>query len=198
MINIDIVTVFHNETNHRQQIELFQSIKRHERTGGYCLIAVDNRVTNRGFARACNLGAFHPNATAPIIGFLNPDARVNGQFIDAATAPIDDTTVITGARFPKPQKQLQVWGIRNFVCGAAMFVQRKWFTAVNGFDEQFVWAWEEVDLIRQAESQRLQCKPIVLPIEHESPTIVSPEDRRYKQTYFDLGAKRYYRKWGSR
>lgn len=198
MIGVDIITVFHNETNYEQHLELFDAIKKHEPNGGYRLIAIDNRVNNRGFAKACNLGAFHPGVDAPIIGFINPDAKVHGPFINAASAALDDLTVITGARFPKPARQLQEWGIRNFVCGAAMFVQRRWFAAVNGFDEQFVWTWEEIDLIRRAESQGLRCDPIYLPIEHDSPTTVSAADRRYKQTYNDLGAKRFYIKWGSR
>lgn len=196
MIRLDIVTVFHNEINYQLHLELFDAIKKHEPDGGYRLLGVDNRVHNRGFARACNIGAFHPEADAPVVGFLNPDAKVHGPFIDQAVNAIDGRVVITGAQFHKSPKELQAWGITKFVCGAAMFVQRRWFTAVGGFDEQFVWSWEEVDLIRQAESQGLVCAPLPLPIDHDSPAQNSEQDRRYKESNFNLGCQRYYSKWG--
>lgn len=196
MIQVDLVTVFHNETNHVQQQKLRRHIAALEPNGGYRFIAVDNRVTNRGFAKACNVGAFHPEATAPIIGFLNPDVHIDGPFLDLVIATINDTTVITGCRFDKADEELSAWGVKDWVCGAAFFVQRRWFTAVGGFDEQYVWAWEETDLVRQAESQSLVVRPIPLPIRHSSPSVDTASDARYKYTHFTRGAQRFYRKWG--
>lgn len=192
----DLITVFHNSTNHAQHLELQRLIALHEPDGGYRFIAVDNRYHNRGFARACNVGALHPDADAPIIGFLNPDVAVDGGFIDRAAAAIDNHTVITGCRFDKPDVELRHWGVDDWVCGAAFFVQRRWFAAVGGFDEQFTWAFEETDLIRQAQAQGLACQSIGLPIRHESPSVDSPEDGRYKQVHFQRGSQRFFSKWG--
>jgi GT2 family glycosyltransferase len=196
VINIDLVTVFHNETNYAQHRQLARQLALHEPDGGYRIIAVDNRTTNRGFARGCNLGALHPDAHAAVIGFLNPDAEIDGSFIATVLATIDGTTVITGARFAKPDSELRAWGVRDWVCGAAMFVQRRWFESVDGFDEQFVWSWEETDLIRQAERHGLTCRSIPLPIRHHSPNVDTPADARYKHANFNQGAQRFYRKWG--
>lgn len=196
MMKIDIVTVYHNEDNYLLHGRLRESLAMHEPDGGYRFIAVDNREHNRGFARACNLGALHPDHDAPIIGFLNPDVRVKGAFIDEVEGILTDSVVITGCRFGKPRYELNIWGVDDWVCGAALFVRRDWFKSVGGFDEQFTWAWEETDLIRQAEVAHLRCRSIVLPIEHESPAKDSPADTAYKRYHFDQGAKRFARKWG--
>jgi GT2 family glycosyltransferase len=193
----DLITVFHNATNYEQHCQLQDAIAAHEPTGGYRFIAVDNRTTNRGFAKACNLGALHAGGDAPIIGFLNPDVIIEGPFLDAVERTLDDRTVITGARFGKPQRELDIWGVRDWVCGAALFVQRRWFQSVGGFDEQFVWSFEETDLIRRAETDGWQVRSILLPIRHESPAENSPEDAQYKQLHFSRGQQRYYRKWGT-
>jgi GT2 family glycosyltransferase len=191
---VDIVTVFHNDTNFRQHQELFEAIRKHEPDGGYSVTAIDNRENNRGFAVACNLGAFQAGATAPIVGFLNPDATVHGPFIDTVASTLDATVVITGCRFGKPQRELKLWGVKDWVCGAALFVSRSWFTDVGGFDEQFIWS-HELDLIRRAESQGRHCRSIPLPINHHSPDIDTPEDAAYKQRHFQQAAYNYQRKW---
>lgn len=194
---IDIVTVFHNEKNFAQSLELSRSVTKHETDGGYRLIGVDNRRKNRGFAQACNLGAFHPTADAPIIGFLNPDLVVAGPFIDLVEQTLVRPVVITGHRFDKPQRELDLWGLRNWVCGAALFVERTWFLSVGGFDPQFVWSFEESDLIRQAEMTGLACKALPLPFEHRSPDEDTLEDAAYKRLHFAQAHDRYYRKWGT-
>jgi GT2 family glycosyltransferase len=194
----DLVTVFHNDTNHAQHIELRDAIGRHEPLGGYRFIAVDNRTTNRGFARACNLGALGVGADAPIIGFLNPDLEVHGPFLDKVAATINDRVVIAGERFGKAHHELAFWGVQDWVCGAAFFVQRTWFEAVHGFDEQFEWAWEETDLIRQAQADSRTCRSIPLPVKHGSPDVDSPTDVQYKRTHFQRGSQRFYSKWGRR
>jgi hypothetical protein len=193
----DLVVVFHNDSNYRQHRELRAALGQHE-TAGYTFIGVDNRVHNRGFAAGCNLGAFARGAEAPIIGFLNPDAVVTGPFIGQVAEVLTGPTVITGCRFGKAQRELDNWGVTDWVCGAALFVTRKWFTAAKGFDIQFVWGWEETDLIRRAEAQNLQCRSIALPIEHRSPDENSAEDVAYKHRYFALGSKRFYNKWPKR
>jgi GT2 family glycosyltransferase len=197
-VNIDLVTVYHNETNRQQHLALRDAVAEHEPNGGYRYIGVDNRTCNRGFAAGCNLGAFHPEATAPIIGFLNPDVTVSGPFIATVKASLKPPVVITGCRYGKSAHELDLWGVTDWVCGAAFFVERKWFQAVGGFDVQFVWSWEETDLIRQAQDQGLRCQSIELPIGHQSPTEDEPKDVTYKRYNFDQGQKRFARKWGRR
>lgn len=195
---IDIVTVFHNERNYKQHLELREQIAKVHPEGGWRFIGVDNREINRGFARACNLGAFNEKATAPIIGFLNPDCEVYARFIPAVEKMFEagrSKTVITGCRYGKAKRELDIWGVHDWVCGAAMFVRRKWFTEVGGFDEQFVWGFEETDLIRRAERAGLRCESTRLPIKHSSPTEEMPEDAQYKRHYFELSGRRYHRKW---
>lgn len=197
MIRADLVTVFHNAVNYEQHQRLFADIGRFEPDGGFRLIGVDNRLNNRGFAAGCNLGAFHPEAKAPIIGFVNPDLLVRGPFLDDVEQALDGPVVITGHRFGKAQRELDIWGVRDWVCGAAMFVRRSWFTQVGGFDEQFTWGWEETDLIRRAQAMALRCHSIPLALAHESPAVDSVEDASYKRFHFEQGAKRFYTKWGS-
>jgi hypothetical protein len=193
-MKIDIVTVFHNDTNYAQQLRLQQSLHDHE-PGGYRFIAVDNRQINRGFARACNLGAFLPKADAPLIGFLNPDAVIHGPFIAKVQAALNGPVVITGCRYGKPDRELAAWGVADWVCGATLFTLRPWFTSVGGFDEQFVWSHEETDLIRRAQEQGRSCRSIELPIQHRSPEHDTPEDAKYKSVQFAQAQTRFYRRW---
>lgn len=197
MISADIVTVYHNEDNYQLHLELLAALKQHERRS-FRFIGVDNRTINRGFAAGCNLGAFHPEATAPVIGFLNPDVQIRGTFIEKAAAQLRRPVVITGCRYGKPQRELDVWGVNDWVCGATFFVERKWFQTVGGFDTQFVWSWEETDLIRQAQSQNLAVKSIELPIVHTSPETNTPEDSNYKRFHFEQGRRRFTQKWQRR
>lgn len=194
-LRADIITVYHNDTNYEQHRQLRESLVRHEPEGGFTFIGVDNRVTNRGFARGCNLGAFSKGAGAPVIGFINPDAVVTGPFLEEVAAALVRPVVITGRRFGKPQSELDLWGVSDWVCGAALFVERQWFTDVGGFDERYVWGWEETDLIRQAQRQGLTCRSIDLPIEHHSPTQNSPVDANFKRHHFERGARQFYSKW---
>lgn len=196
IIRADLVTVFHNDENYLQHLQLRDAIAHHEPNGGYRFIGVDNRTTNRGFAGACNLGALHPDVDAPIIGFLNPDTEIGGPFLGPVTATLTGRVVITGCRFGKPQAELDHWGVPEWVCGAALFTTRSWFQAVGGFDEQFVWSWEETDLIRRAYTQGLECRSLDLPVAHSSPSDDSIADTAYKHFHFNQGRKRYARKWG--
>lgn len=194
-MSIDIVTVVHNATNTAQAVDLEKAIAAHE-DNEFQFVVVDNSTENRGFAKACNWGALHPDVRSPIIGFLNPDVVVNGPFIDAVRAALEDpNVVITGCRFGKPARELAIWGVQDWVCGAAFFVKRSFFAPRHGFDEQFVWAWEETDLIRQAEHEGLRVRSIQLPLEHASPSGDSSQDIIYKRRNFELGAQRFEAKW---
>jgi GT2 family glycosyltransferase len=193
----DLITVYHNDAYRDLYLRLRDDLKRAEPDGGYRYLGVDNRRDNRGFAAACNVGAFHVAAISPIVGFLNPDVTVEGPFIDAVTAALTDNTVITGCRFGKPANELRAWGVTEWVCGAAMFVKRDFFVSVGGFDVQFTWSWEETDLIRQAESRGYKCQPLNLPIRHDQ-SYNDPADSNYKRYHFAQGERRYRAKWGTR
>jgi GT2 family glycosyltransferase len=76
------------------------------------------------------------------------------------------------------------------------FVRRDFFTAGGGFDERFVWSFEETDLIRQAQVLGKSVVDLQLPIQHASPDQDTEEDAEYKRQNFDLSSTRYYAKWG--
>lgn len=194
---IDVVTVFHRDENYRLAMDLRSSLERYEKTVPWNFIGVDNRVDNRGFSKGCNFGA--SQGSAPIIGFLNPDVRVQAAFLQQVVDAFERPhTVIAGERFGKTQREIEIWGCREWVCGAAMFVDREWFDGHGGFDEQFVWGWEETDLIRRAQVDQKIVVALDLPILHQSPIHNPPEDAEYKNRWFNDGAKRYQRKWPSR
>lgn len=194
---IEIVTVFHKDENAALAEQLHEAVSKHEDESLFSFIGVDNREVNRGFSRGSNYGALQLAEGAPYIGFLNPDCVVKGPFIERVVTLLrQPEIVITGCRFGKPQHELRVWGVKDWVCGAALFVERDWFEEVGGFDERFVWGWEETDLIRRAEVQGRLCRSTKLPIHHVSPSDDTPEDIRYKHHYFDQGQVEFYRKWG--
>lgn len=194
MCDIDIVTVAHNNHNKKLAEYLLAELSRVE--NGFSFYVHDNSVENLGFAKGCNRGAFREGAQAPLIGFLNPDVSVQGKFIHSVKQILTaKDTVITGNRYRKPDRELREWGVTDWVCGACFFVRRDWFTEKGGFDETYVWAWEETDLIRQAESEGKRVVSTALPIFHQSPTIEPPEDSRYKREHFGAGREYFYRKW---
>jgi GT2 family glycosyltransferase len=190
---VDIVTVFHNQKNKAEALATLNDLLDVEDSQRWRWVPVDNRVQNRGFAAGCNLGAAH--GTAPVIGFLNPDVEIRGPFLDAVRRVLGGPVVITGCRFGKPDLELRAWGVRDWVCGAAFFVTRQFFEEMGGFDEQFVWGWEETDLIRRAQAHNLRVRSIPLPIHHVSPDVDSPSDTQYKRHHFEKGAARFKAKW---
>lgn len=190
---IDVVTVFHNQAYKNMAEEMSESLFRHE-PDRVTLTMVDNSVVNRGFSAACNLGA--KGGSADIVGFINPDAIIEGTFVQKVYNSLSDIIVITGCRYDKPDREVKIWGLQDWVCGAAFFVRRDWFEKVGGFDERYSFCFEESDLIKQAELEHKRCKSIDLPIRHDSPDYNSPEDAAYKQYWFNKGAKIYKEKWG--
>lgn len=190
---IDIVSVYHKD----ETFHLFQNMTAQAylyEGDRVKVLGVDNRVDNRGFSRGCNYGATF--GEAPVIGFINPDAVIEGPFVDRVLQALDNPAiVITGERFHKPQSELRIWGVRDWVCGACFFVKRDFFEERGGFDEGYVWGWEETDLIRQAQAEDLFVRSISLPIEHSSPSRNTLSEARYKQRHFDKGAERFRSKW---
>jgi GT2 family glycosyltransferase len=191
---IDIVTVSHNAKNEALARRLGNVLRSHSDCH-YNFVTVNNRVHNVGFGPACNLGARH--GICPIVGFLNPDVEVSGEFSHLVCEAFEDPeVVIAGENFGKPEWEYNLWGCADWVCGAAFFVRRGWFEVVGGFDERYKWSWEETDLIRLAQEQGKKVKSIELPISHASPTGDNHADRLYKSTHFEQGKKLFDAKWG--
>jgi len=195
VIRMDIVSVFHNQVNFSEHEALKLQIAEHHPEGGYRFVGVDNRINNRGFAVGCNRGALAAGLDSPIIGFINPDTWVGGSFIREVEKVVAQGVTITGCRYGKSEHELNLWGVRDWVCGASFFVTREFFTRVGGFDEQFVWGWEETDLIRQAQAAGNPVRSIDLPLRHSSPDMDTPQDIRYKNYHFAAGGKRFNQKW---
>lgn len=192
---VEIVTVFHNLRNKRQAVDLRDAVSMFE--PDVEVHFVDNTKINRGFAKACNLGAAW--CTAPVIGFLNPDVVLSGAFVKPVMkAFADENVVIAGERFGKSDRELRIWECRDWVCGAAMFVRADWFEQQGGFDERFVMYFEEADLIKRAEQDGRVVRSIKLPIVHESPAEEDSQDVAFKRKHFDRSARLFEEKWGNR
>lgn len=189
---MDIVTVYHNETNFLQSVELNKRLLVLEEDFTFNLI--DNSIENRGFAKACNIGA--SRGDHEVIGFLNPDVEVDGPFFAAVEEAFsEEDVVITGSNHGKSQREVRAWGLNNWVCGCTMFVRRDWWDSVGGFDERYFWSYEDTDLCRQAERDGKKVLPIDIPIRHESPSENSPEDTLIKQRSHALAHAAFCTKW---
>lgn len=191
---IDIVTVAHNDAYMELAERLYWQIDAFEKDFTYTIH--DNRIDNIGFSAGCNKSALSPDLSGEIIGFLNPDVIVDGSFVASVNqVMMDPQIVITGNRFGKSAVELREWGVKDWVCGATFFVRRDWFTSVGGFDERFVWAWEETDLIRQAELAGFRVVSKELRLSHNSPSSDTDEDAEYKVRHFENGRNAFYSKW---
>ena len=192
---VDLVTIVHNDMNRSFAERLRVGLELHE-PDNYRLIVRDNFAVNLGFAKGCNWGA--KQATSDIIGFVNPDVIVHGAFLDRVSEVFtDENVVITGESFREPGHAYGHIGLKSWVCGAALFVRKSWFDEVGGFDEQFVWSWEETDLCRLAESQGHVVKPVRLALQHDRSHVKdeSEIDRKYKHKHMIEGSKIYHAKW---
>lgn len=190
---MDIVTVFHNNRNFDQAIDLHKRLIELE-GDGFTFSLMDNSIDNKGFSKACNIAAMRGNAE--VIGFINPDVQVEDNFIERVYSEFEDEElVITGGRHGKSQSDLRVWGVSDWVCGCTMFVRRSFFEEVGGFDEQFVWSFEDTDLCRQAEFCGKVVRSIDLPLHHESPQEDNRRDSNYKKHHFAMASGLYYKKW---
>lgn len=192
----DIVTVVHNHENYKLSESLLESLRQHEDPGSFNFIRHSNMGNNLGFAKGCNIGA--SQGDAEFIGFINPDAEILAPILATVAGVFaDESIVITGERFNKADWELRGWGVRDWVCGACFFVRRDWFERVGRFDEGYVWAWEETDLIRRAQEEGRLVRSITLPVRHESPSNDNAEDVEYKTKHFAASGARFYRRWGN-
>lgn len=192
---IDLVTIIHNDVNSRLAIGLAVSLEQYEHEN-HKLIIRDNTTDNIGFAKGCN-EAF-TQTTSQIVGFINPDVMVHGNFITLVENQfLDPGVMITGETFRPGKVDMKHNRLTNWVCGAALFVRRDWFISVGGFHEGYVWSWEETDLCKQAEMQGYKVKPIRLPLTHDRSHVntESEEDKLYKDRGFKDGQRLYHARW---
>jgi len=102
---------------------------------------------NTGFAKACNQGA--AAGEAEIVLFLNTDIELSQGWLEGVLDAFDDPDVaIAGAEQMKPDGQPSRY--TNFISGACCAVRRDWFESVGGFDEQFFFGYDDLDLSYRA------------------------------------------------
>lgn len=152
----------------------------------YEIIVIDNSEENRGFSKACNLGA--QKAKGNYLFFLNPDTEIFSSTIPLLLAKLkkDSSVGIVAPQFlnehKKPVRNYSrqprwysapflfsfikkflpkktVCALHSYECdsldeekyveavsGAAVFIEKKVFEVVDGFDEHFFMYWEDYDL----------------------------------------------------
>lgn len=194
MAVVDVVTVYHRGENFRLAVALHDVLLSEPEELEFEFFGVDNRTENRGFAKACNLGA--REGSSPFIAFLNPDLRIHGPILADGISPLlgSPDVVIAGPAFGKTPDQWGRWGVREWVCGAAMFVQRAWFERVGGFCEDYVWGWEETDLIRRAQAMKMKSRTVELNCSHGG-WDDDETDQAFKSKHLREGARIFYRRW---
>lgn len=192
------MTVFHNEENRAQSEALHGRLAALD-PEPFVSILVDNRPpNNRGFSAGCNLGA--AQGESEFILFLNPDARVTQPILGSMLGRLRRATsiVASGEQFGMQSSHWRYWwGCHDWVCGACMMIRRSWFDANKGFDEGYVWGWEETDLIRRIQKSGFSVSSIKLPgVQHGGDWNDSSADLAYKQEHLRLGSERFYAQWG--
>lgn len=186
----DIVVVNHRR-DLRYCVERLQEDVLLHATQPVNFLIYENIHENVGFAKACNRAA--GVSGNPILGFLNLDLVVYGD-ICAPVIKAMACADIVGENFKKHPWTVKAWGLRNWVCGAAMFMPRSVWAFLNGFDEHFVWSHEETDLCRRAEGVGLEVRAISLPIRHLR-ILDRPVDEEYKRIHYEAARRVYSEKW---
>lgn len=194
----DVIIVHHNDANFNQHLVVLDRLKQYA-DAPYELFIADNSVNNVGFSRACNIES--AKGYNPFIALLNPDVWIEGPFFEIILSVFSDPRIkVTGANNNKNPVEIHGWGLNDWVCGAQFFVRRDWWDELHGFDEQFVWAYEETDFCRRTEALGGIVKsltPEELPILHSSPPdhMETEVDLAYKQYWMGEGGRRYAAKW---
>lgn len=197
MALVDLVTVEYTDAHRDEAVALRERVESVEGDKiRFCSVRNEENYWG-GYAAACNVGASSFGAgTSPVIGFLNPDVQVLGPFADEVTRLLQSPhAAITGNKFGKPTRELRAWGCRDWVCGATFFVKRDWFEKVGGFHEEYVWSWEETDLVRQAQAEKMLVISRELPLRHASPDPETDPHRELKSKMFARGREIFYRRW---
>ncbi|HLN19368.1 MAG TPA: glycosyltransferase family 2 protein [Patescibacteria group bacterium] len=143
-----------------------------------------NNRENAGFSRACNQGA--GIAQGEILLFLNPDTEILSDNIEDVLKILKTNNSIVGARLIDSQNKThrwsagrkinlydllrnnlqiprskKIWNSKNsisadWVSGTSLFIKKKDFEKLNGFDENFFMYFEDIDLCRRAKKGGLK------------------------------------------
>lgn len=114
---------------------------------------------NLGFSKACNAGAAVANTEFLLM--MNPDSEVEGDAIAALIAAAErhpeasafNPRLVRSAAEPRLNEPLANDHRMEVLSGAALFVAKRRFDEVGGFDERFFLYFEDTDL-----SKRLAAK----------------------------------------
>lgn len=161
----------------------------------HTVTVIDNTHNNRGFAKACNLGA--QQGSGEYVAFLNPDIILCPGWADPVRNAFehDPSLIISGPRLDDGMawpRDVASNGITNWVCGACFFVRRAFFVSVGGFDERFFFGYEETDLIRRAEGAGYRVETVGEPRVKHLCSMSPQHDRLYR------ASRAVYRdKWGA-
>lgn len=152
-----------------------------------CDVQVRN-LTNRGFAVACNQGAWY--ATGDTLVFLNNDTIVQPGWLEPLVAGLEHAAV-AGAQLVYPDGRIQhagvqvdftrppgqeAWGIQTdrpsghvpAVTGACLAIRRHEFIRLGGFDDGYWNGYEDVDLCLKAGGAYYVAESRVVHLESQS------------------------------
>ena len=116
--------------------------------------------------------------------FLNDDVKIGDNFIEDLLKPFSDPLVaMVGAKCSELS-----WGIN----GAVMCVRREIFEKLGGFDENYVFTWEDRDLCENARHRGYKIAISGAKAEHKGKRSVRGP---YYDKYFKEGEKYYHQKW---
>ena len=134
-------------------------------------------IQNNGYGAAINFGSNYIKTKYFII--LNPDIEDLDEkkiiFFEEAAARLDDKFSVLGPRYTnldvksikQSNKDIEIanW---KFISGSCMFVKKKIFNLLNGFDENFFLYFEETDVLLNCKKNNLKVFYLRdLSIEHE-------------------------------
>ncbi|MBU2534525.1 MAG: glycosyltransferase [Alphaproteobacteria bacterium] len=168
MSKVTIISIY---INHKHIEQMVVSLPK----GDYELRVVDNtRQPHLSFAEANNLAA--QDVETPHILFLNDDIKATNDFLSPMLKTIARPTVgIVGAKLLYPNGEIQHDGIepikdvtdflqlgfryfkkdsdkerKCLVTGACLLIKTDLFKELNGFDENFINGFEDIDLCIRA------------------------------------------------
>ncbi len=184
------------------------------------------RANNQGAAVAKGaVLVFLNNDTKPLDGWLeaileefrnHPEVGIVGAKLLYGNGRIQHAGMVFGARPGRPEEPFHVYlladpdapfvnrrRIVQFVTGACLAIRRDLFQQVGGFDEGYVFGWEDADLCMKVQQQGYQVvyQPKAVLYHYESVTKklreqqgvasfadASPQERRNRERFFE--------KWG--
>ncbi len=147
-------------------------------------------IQNNGYGAAINFGSNYIKTKYFII--LNPDIDDLDEkkiiFFEEAAARLDDKFSVLGPRYTnldvksikQSNKDIEIanW---KFISGSCMFVKKKTFDLLNGFDENFFLYFEESDFCLRAYKINKNYQINKIKIKHNIGSSVKPENLKEKE-----------------